>query len=94
VLRRENHHPLLEMQHMAMLMYTSCGWFFDDISGIETIQILQYAARAMELAREECGVDLEPEFLRILSWARSNDRRKGTGRDIYLNNFKMKVNNG
>lgn len=94
ILQGENDHPLLEMQHMAMLMYTSCGWFFDDVSGIETIQILQYAARAMELAREHCGTDLEPEFLRILSWARSNDIRQGTGRDIYLTHIKSKVHHG
>ena len=79
---------------MAMLMYTSCGWFFDDISGIETVQILQYAARAMELAHEHGGVDLEPEFLRILSWARSNDIRQGTGRDIYQTHIKNRVHHG
>ena len=94
ILRGERDHPLLEMQHMAMLMYTSCGWFFDDIGGIETVQILQYAARAMELARENGGPDLEPEFLRRLSWARSNDPRRGSGKDIYLNNIKMKVHHG
>lgn len=94
ILRGSNSHPLLEMQHMAMLMYTSCGWFFDDISGIETIQIMQYAARAMEIANEYCGVDLEPEFLRVLSWARSNDRRQGTGKDIYLKNIRSKVCHG
>ncbi|MCA9394640.1 MAG: DUF3536 domain-containing protein [Candidatus Omnitrophica bacterium] len=94
ILQGENDHPLLEMQHMAMLMYTSCGWFFDDISGIETVQILQYAARAMELAHEHGGVDLEPEFLRILSWARSNDIRQGTGRDIYQTHIKNRVHHG
>ena len=43
---------LLEMQRHAMLMYTSCGWFFDEISGIETVQVMMYAARAMQLAQE------------------------------------------
>ena len=54
---------LMEMQRHAMLMYTSCGWFFDEPSGIETVQILTYAARAMQLAAE-FGPPLEPEFLR------------------------------
>ncbi len=43
---------LLEMQRHAMLMFTSCGWFFDEISGIETVQVIQYAARALQLANE------------------------------------------
>ena len=38
---------LLELQRHAMLMYTSCGWFFDEISGIETVQVIQYAGRAI-----------------------------------------------
>ncbi len=63
---------LLEMQRMAMLMYTSCGWFFDEISGLETMQIMQYACRAMELNRALCGVDLEPQFIKILAQAPSN----------------------
>lgn len=75
---------LLELQRHAMLMYTSCGWFFDDISGIETIQILQYAGRAAELGEELSGRnDIEAEFLRILQKARSNDPDFGNGRDIY-----------
>jgi alpha-amylase/alpha-mannosidase (GH57 family) len=74
---------LLEMQRHAMLMYTSCGWFFDDASGIETVQVLLYAARAVELAREIAGRDLEPAFLERLAAARSNRKEMGTGRDIY-----------
>ena len=91
ILNKKERQPLLEMQHMAMLMYTSCGWFFDDISGIETIQIMQYAARAMEIAKEELDVDLEPHYLKILAKARSNYKRKGTGKDIYLNNVKKRT---
>ena len=41
----------MEMQRHAQLMYTSCGWFFDDISGIETVQIIAYAARVLQLAQ-------------------------------------------
>ncbi len=57
---------LLEMQRNAMLMFTSCGWFFDDISGIETVQIMQYACRVIQLAEEVQNSSLEPEFLDFL----------------------------
>lgn len=63
---------LLEMQRFAMLMYTSCGWFFDEISRIETIQVMQYANRAMQLNEEVGGKDLESGYLNILKQAPSN----------------------
>ncbi|MCC7245468.1 MAG: DUF3536 domain-containing protein [Saprospiraceae bacterium] len=63
---------LLEIQRFAVLMYTSCGWFFDEISGLETNQILQYALRAMDYTYDVAGVDLRPEFTRRLSEAPSN----------------------
>jgi alpha-amylase/alpha-mannosidase (GH57 family) len=63
---------LLEIQEHAMLMYTSCGWFFDDISGLEAVFVLRHAGRVCELAREHMGVDLEPEFLARLEKAPSN----------------------
>jgi alpha-amylase/alpha-mannosidase (GH57 family) len=63
---------LLEMQRHAMLMYTSCGWFFDEISGIETIQVMMYAARVMQLVKELFGVNLEGQYLDILETAPSN----------------------
>lgn len=63
---------LLEIQRHAMLMYTSCGWFFDDFWGIETTQIIQYAARAVQLAKDAFGLDLEAEFLERLFKATSN----------------------
>jgi (1->4)-alpha-D-glucan 1-alpha-D-glucosylmutase len=74
---------LLELQRHAMLMYTSCGWFFDDVSGIETVQVIQYAARALQLAKETLGRDLEPEFLERLKMAKSNISEHGDGRRIY-----------
>lgn len=82
---------LLEMQKYCQLMFTSCGWFFNDISGIETIQILQYAARAIELAKEVSGVNLEPEFLEILEKAVSNKPEEINGKEIYLKNFSKKI---
>ena len=74
---------LLEMQRHSMLMYTSCGWFFDDLARIETIQVMRYAGRAVELAREAAGDDLEREFLDRLEPARSNRQDAGSGRDLY-----------
>jgi alpha-amylase/alpha-mannosidase (GH57 family) len=75
---------LLEMERHAQLMYTSCGWFFDDIGGIEARQILQYAGRALELSRDLFpGTDLEAPFLETLSRAKSNDPEAGDGRRIY-----------
>lgn len=63
---------LLESQRFAVLMYTSCGWFFDEISGIETNQILQYALRTMDYTLDVTGQDLHPEFTRRLASAPSN----------------------
>lgn len=74
---------LLEMQRQAMLMYTSCGWFFSEISGIETTQIMKYAARAMQLANIFSQKDLEKHFLEILAEAKSNFPEFGTGKDIF-----------
>jgi alpha-amylase/alpha-mannosidase (GH57 family) len=77
---------LMEMQRHAQLMYTSCGWFFDDISGIETVQVIDYAARVLQLAREafgEAAAPLEPAFLARLALARSNVATAGDGAKIY-----------
>lgn len=77
---------LMEMQRHAQLMYTSCGWFFDDISGIETVQVIAYAARALQLARElygERASELEPKFLATLAEAKSNVASAGDGARIY-----------
>lgn len=74
---------LLEIQRQAMLMYTSCGWFFSEISGIETVQIMKYAARAMQLAANFTKADFEKKFLEILSEAKSNIAEYGTGKDIF-----------
>jgi alpha-amylase/alpha-mannosidase (GH57 family) len=74
---------LLEMQRHAMLMYTSCGWFFDELSGIETVQVIHYAGRALRLAEDVSGESIEPEFLQQLSKAKSNLPEHGTGAQIY-----------
>ncbi len=74
---------LIEMQKFAMLMYTSCGWFFTEISGIETVQIIQYAARVIQLAEELTKQSFEEEFLNRLSEAKSNISDYKDGRRIY-----------
>ncbi len=74
---------LMEIQLNAQLMYTSCGWFFAEISGIETTQILKYALYAMELASEFSDNDYETKFLSILNKAKSNIKDFGTGKDVY-----------
>ncbi|RJP79717.1 MAG: DUF3536 domain-containing protein [Candidatus Zixiibacteriota bacterium] len=74
---------LLEMQRQALQMFTSCGWFFDELSGLETTQVLQYAARAIQLTRELTGKDLEPTFKRRLERAKSNIPEMGNGAQIY-----------
>jgi alpha-amylase/alpha-mannosidase (GH57 family) len=82
---------LLEMQRYAMLMYTSCGWFFTELSGIETQQILQYAARAVQLAWEITGTSYEEEFLERLSKAKSNIELFKDGRGVYEKLVKPSV---
>jgi len=74
---------LLELQRHTMLMYTSCGWYFDELSGIETVQVIQYAGRAIQLAQELLGDDIEQNFLERLELAKSNLKQHGDGRQIY-----------
>ncbi|HEY2325160.1 MAG TPA: DUF3536 domain-containing protein, partial [Thermoanaerobaculia bacterium] len=79
---------LLEMQRNAMLMYTSCGWFFNEVSGIETVQVLHYAARVIQLAEKIANRSLESEFMERLAPAVSNLPDRGTARDIYERDVK------
>ncbi len=82
---------LLEMQRHSMLMFTSCGWFFDDLSGIETVQVVQYAGRAIQLHEELAGDSLQERYLERLSMAKSNLPGQGTGREIYDRYVKGKM---
>ena len=80
---------LMEMQRSALLMFTSCGWFFTDLAGIETVQVMRYAARLIEL-QERLG--LEPprkRFLEMMAEAQSNRPEKGNGADIFLNSAEV-----
>jgi alpha-amylase/alpha-mannosidase (GH57 family) len=74
---------LLDMQRYLLLMYTSCGWFFDDPAGLETRQVLRYAARAVELAEEYLGGSLEPLFLRLLERVRSASEGRPDASELY-----------
>lgn len=75
---------LLEVQRSALLMFTSCGWFFSDLAGLETKQVLRYAARVIDLLNK---LELDPprkEFLDLLADAKSNEPDNGTGADLFL----------
>lgn len=74
---------LLEMQRHELLMYTSCAWFFDEISGLETVQVLQYACRAIQLAESEASVELHEEFKQRIAKAQSNLIEYGNGAAVY-----------
>ena len=74
---------LLELQRHAMLMYTSCGWFFDELSGLETVQVILYAGRVVELARGFVDWNLEEQFVERLRQAKSNLPEHGDGAQIY-----------
>jgi hypothetical protein len=74
---------LLEAQRHALLMYTSCAWFFNDLAGLETVQILRYAARCLDLHRELGEEPPEADFLDVLAQARSNRVEEGDGRRIW-----------
>jgi alpha-amylase/alpha-mannosidase (GH57 family) len=69
---------LLSMQRCSMLMYTSCGWFFDEISGIETVQVLDYASRMIQLAQDiQQDLSIEAQFIERLARAPSNVLENG-----------------
>lgn len=82
---------LMELQRYSMLMYASDGWFFADISGIETVQNMQYAARTVQLAAELFGDKIEPRLLDILEAAKSNLPEHGDGRRIYEEQIRPSV---
>jgi alpha-amylase/alpha-mannosidase (GH57 family) len=74
---------LMEIERHLMLMYTSCGWFFDELTGLETAQVLRYAGRAVHLAEDLFGPPIEEQFLTRLEQAWSNISSMGNGRDVY-----------
>jgi alpha-amylase/alpha-mannosidase (GH57 family) len=81
---------LMEMQRHALQMYTSCGWFFADLAGLETLIVLQHAARAIQLAGELTDQKIEGKFLELLSEGKSNLPEMGDGFQIYQQFVKPK----
>lgn len=81
---------LLESQRNAQLMFTSCGWFFDDLAGIEPRQVLLYAGRAIDAVRTLVSPHIEAAFLKKLSEAMSNALGEGTGAEIYGRDVKLR----
>lgn len=79
---------LLEMQRFTLLMFTSCGWFFDEISRLESVLILKYAAMAIQLAEKTGLQGIEPRFLELLKLAPSNVPEFGNGANVYLRKVK------
>ncbi len=79
---------LMEMQTEAMKMFTSCGWFFADISGLESTQIMKYAAKAIDIAEAFGAANLEEEMLTELEKAKSNTDKNKSGADIYISKVR------
>jgi len=84
---------LLEMQRHCALMYTSCGWFFDDISNIETVKNIEYAARSIQLAREASGADLESQFIAQLARVPGSKPHLSDGAKVYNTLVKPSIAN-
>jgi alpha-amylase/alpha-mannosidase (GH57 family) len=74
---------LLEMQRHALLMYASCGWFFDDPSRIETVQLLCHAGRVVDLAERRFGEPVEAALLERLARVESSHAGRGDARGLY-----------
>src|SRR5205085_3445567 len=77
----------------AMLMYTSCGWFFDEVSGIETVKVIEYAGRAIQLAQSlisdhKAASRLESGFMKKLAQAKSNVPEHHDAAEIYKRSVK------
>lgn len=81
---------LLEMQRNAMLMFTSCAWFFDDISRIEALQVLQYADRVIQIAEGETRKEILHDFLKLLSQAKVNAGEYSDAAEMYLDKIRSK----
>jgi alpha-amylase/alpha-mannosidase (GH57 family) len=82
---------LLEMQRFAMQMFTSCGWFFDEISQLESVLIIKYATMAIHLGEKTGLPALEPQFLKLLEQAPSNVPEFGNGANVFLRKVKPEI---
>ncbi|WP_299823267.1 DUF3536 domain-containing protein [uncultured Pontibacter sp.] len=82
---------LMEMQYHTLLIYTSCGWFFDEVTGIETMQDVLYAARAIQLAKDISGNDYEEPFLELLAQAKSNQKELQDAASVFRKTVKPTI---
>jgi len=85
---------LLEVQRQAVLMFASCAWFFDDLAGIETVQAMLHAGRAIQLVEHLTGAQIEGGFLKLLAEGSSNIRDQGSGAEIFVRqaeSFKVEL---
>jgi alpha-amylase/alpha-mannosidase (GH57 family) len=74
---------LLEGQKYAQFMFTSCGWFFSELSGIEPVQNLKYAAKALDIYRPLLPYEVEKPFINLLRQAESNIKEQGNGAAVF-----------
>jgi alpha-amylase/alpha-mannosidase (GH57 family) len=73
---------LLEAQYFGQCMYTSCGFFFEDVDRIEPRNDIAFARRAISLVWQATHQDLQQEFVANLAAAHS--WRNGlNGTDLY-----------
>jgi len=82
---------LMEMQRSLLLMYASCGWYFDDIAGLESVIDLRRAAHAIDVWRDLGGRPPENEFLDVLANGKSNQAALGTGADVFRRACRARV---
>jgi uncharacterized protein DUF3536/glycosyl hydrolase family 57 len=74
---------LLELQRATLLMYASCGWFFDDVAGLEGLLVIRLGAHALDSIAQLGGKPPTRQVLDVLSQAKSNRAEAGTGADIF-----------
>jgi hypothetical protein len=78
----------------AQAMFTSCGWFFDDVSGIETIAVIRFAAHAAQLLSKATGDDVERALIERLALVPSNDFEEGNGKQIWHRHVESAARSG
>ena len=82
---------LIEMERMRMFAYTSCAWFFNDVAGVETRQVISYALRAAQIAEESSGRDFIRPLLEDLRKARGNTRERPTAAAVAIRDIMPRM---
>lgn len=75
----------LAMHKQRQLMFTSCAWFFDEPSDLETVQVLLHAGFALELG-EQLGLaaTVREQFLSALDACRCAVGDVETARELFM----------